>query len=741
VQHQNALVPYAPPAPQADDNVSTLQIFTVIWRRRYGILLTGILLSILTAGAVMQMRPSFVATASVLMQEHKTSATDLPTTSGTIATDSVAVRTQADILRSPMLARQVVRELHLLDLPEFTPHPGLWTRVMDALRAADGFGILKWLGLDDATPPQPPSLQKREEYAAKVLMGMTSIVNDGRSYVLDIRVKVSASETRDAAEAAALSADLANGLADAYVQFTGNIKSDNIRHANALFDERIATLRQKMETAEHDVQAYRVANGLQEDRAASIDGRTVTIVNQQMARLNLDLTAAIADRAKKEASLEQITNSRPGSGDLQSVPEVVGSPLIQHLREQQSELGTKEAAIAMNHGTGSPDLMAVRASQRDVAAKIAAETANIGASLRSAVAAARTTENALRAQLAQLQGQVGVQGETEIRLNQLQNQADVAKMLYTAYLKGSEETANQIDIQEPDAVVVSRAGIPLGEAPPARQTLAAVSVLLSFCAAVLLALIAERRQSGFRTPEQLEAVVGLGTLGFVPKVRNVREAMRFGDTKTMFSEAIFSIRALLRLNNGAGSKVIMVTSAVPQEGKTLLSSSLARNAALAGERVLLMDCDLRRPAVAKYIAATDTHVLEDVTIRRDTLSSLEVITLTSGQRSPQDLFASPHMEHLISMLRTRYDLIVLDAPPVLAVSDARVLSVLADVTVLAVCWRTTPQKLVARAVSELRESGAKLSGTVMTQINLNELKSSDSTQAYLRHYYAKYVPS
>jgi succinoglycan biosynthesis transport protein ExoP len=732
--------PQSPIVPE-DAVVSPLLIFEIFWRRRYSILLTAIVLGVLSVGVAIRLPPAYVGTASVLLQERKSSVTDSPTTWATIATDAVAVRTQADILHSPDLAREVVRKFHLADMPEFSPHPHLLTRVLDQLYAIDRFGIMDRFGYADVVATTPMTPAEREEYAIRALLQDVNIVNDGRSYVLDIKIKIAATDTLDPAQAAVLSADLANAYADAYVKFTGRIKSDSIRQANSLFDERITILREKLQAAEHAVETYRDQNGLIEDRTAGAEGRSVTNAGQQMARLNLDLSTAVSDRAKKEASLAQITTARPGSEDLQSVPEVVSSPLIQRLREQQAVLGAKEAGLAMSRGWGSPELSAVHASQRDVTTQIALETAKIAASLRSAVAAARNTEETLRAQLAKLQSQVGAQGQTEVKLHELQNEADVARMIYAAYLKGSEETANQIDSQEPDAIVVGRAGVPISEAPPTRQQLAGVGLLISVILALLQALVRERRQSGFRTSEDLEAAVGIKTLGLVPRVRRLRDALRFSDPKSMFSEAIISIRTLLRLNIRNGSNVLMVTSAAPQEGKTVLSTSLARSAALAGERVLLIDCDMRRPAVSRHISSVEEQVVDNVTIRRDALSSLNVITLSSDSGSPQDFFASARMATLMATLRARYDLIVLDTPPVLAVTDARILSALADVTILVVGWRKTPRKLVGRAVAELRSSGAQLAGTVITQVKLSDLEAADAAQAYIRRHYAKYVAS
>jgi capsular exopolysaccharide synthesis family protein len=731
-----------PRGPAAGEKaVSPTLVFSIIWRRKFGIGFTACVLCGAVIAALSTIKPSYIATASVLMEDHKPVVAEILSPSGTSASDSVAVRTQVDVLKSVDLARNVVRKLDLLNRPEFDPPadgPSLTRRLLDAIRPYDTARLLERAGL--FTPPPEPSLEERMEVATQALLGMTSIVNDGHSYVIDIRVKVPAGPGVAPARAAALSAEIANAYADVYTQFTSKVKADTMRQVNGFFDERIASLRQRMRGADEAVQAYRAATGLVEDRAAA-GGASVTIAGQQMAQLNGDLINATADRANKEASLQQITLARAGRGDLQSISEIVASPLIQHLREQQAQLGAKAAALSTSQGAGSPELIAVRGALRGVETQIAAETAKIANSLRTAVDSARAREAALRAQLARLQTEVGSQGEAEIKLHELQNDADIARTIYLTYLKRSEETATQVDIQEPDALVVSRAGIPLHPAPPSKAALGGAGCAVAVAVAVLLGLLRERMQSGFRSGEQLEASVGVETLGFVPKVRNPRAALGFEDQHSTFTQAIFSIRALLKLGMKPGSRVVMVTSALPQEGKTFLSASLARNAAIAGERVLLIDCDLRRPTVARNIVTTESDTLVDVTIRRDGFSSLDIITLSTGQGSPQDLFASSKMHNLIAKLRERYDLILLDTPPVLAVSDARVLARLADLTVLVVCWKKTPQALVAAAAAALRNSGAKLAGAVITQVKFSELSPADGGQAYVYHNYAKYLPA
>ena len=167
--------PNQTPALQEDAAISPLLVFDIFWRRRYSVLLTATVLGLLSVAAAMHRQPAFVATASVLMQERKSSMTEQPTTWGAIATDLVAVRTQADILHSPDLARQVVRAFHLADMPEFSPHPNLWTWLLGAFNAVDPFGIMDRLDLADALASAPLTPAAREEYPRSAPCSTTRI--------------------------------------------------------------------------------------------------------------------------------------------------------------------------------------------------------------------------------------------------------------------------------------------------------------------------------------------------------------------------------------------------------------------------------------------------------------------------------------------------------------------------------------------------------------------------------------
>ncbi|MGI4746176.1 MAG: GumC family protein [Janthinobacterium lividum] len=700
--------------PAADSAKSPVMVFSIIRRYWLSIILVAGVLSALTVLTASRMKPAFVSTASVLLEQHSPTGMDISVGSAMIATDAVGVRTQVDILKSADLARGIVRDLRLVDLPEFSPHPG---------------SLGKWiqlLGIHGSSAQVPLTKAQRQEFAAQTLLGLMNIVNDGRSYVIDIKAKVT-DKTHDPQRVANLSAILANTYADAYVRFTGDTKSISIRKANSLFDDRINTLKEKMRQAESAVETYRAKNDLVEDSASSTDGHSVTIIGQQMAHLNAELSQATAERAGASANLQQAGSGR---GGFQSVPEVVASPLIQNLRQQQALLRARAASLAMTRGEGSEELVAVQAGQRAVTEQIDTETAKIVSSLRGLAGASRARENTLSAALAELQTKVGTQGQTAVQLHELQNEADIARLLYTSYLKRFEETANQINMQEPDATVISHASVPLGASPPSKSAVMVAGMMVSVFIAVFVALVRERMQSGFRNSAQIEAGLGIETLGIIPKVARPREALLFTNRFSQFSEAVYSARALLRMKRHGAAQVAMITSALPREGKTFCALALARSSAIAGERVLLIDCNLRRPPGSKNVVAKPLEGLEGVAVWRDELSMLDMMTLTCGNAGPQDMFGSMRMRELIASMRDRYDLILLDTPPVLAVSDARILAPLADIIVLVVCWQKTPQHLVTAAVAALRGAGAAVAGALISQVKFGNLDQSDGADAY-----------
>jgi capsular exopolysaccharide synthesis family protein len=721
---------------RAPETISPFRLIDALWRRK---LLIFIVVTCLMAAAAVQiasMVPVYDARALILIDTRRNALSDLQAIVTGSQADLLQVQTQVDILRSQALAIEVAEKLDLVREPEFATalarRPGGLAAQMAPLLALAGYPM-----------PAAPTLTDEEKIraVAGILVNeKLTVVNDSRSYVIGIQVR---------AEDPVLAASIANKYAEVYLDFNKQLKNNAVTRANDFLDQRLAPLKAKVREAEREVANYREQAGLIEDRTSWTPGRErSTVLGQQLGQLNSQLVLATSARMQREVSLEQIRDAQAGRGSIYAIPEVVASPLIQRLRTQQSEIGARLAALQQTRLDSNPTVMALRAEEREVRQRIDDEVKKIVGSIESEAAASRAREATLRLSLADLQSQVADQSKAEIRLRELESEAEAARLVYTETLNRAEQNSNQRDGQQPDATRVSKATVPLGAAPPTKRQLLVLSFFASVLLGVIAALVRDRLETGFRTAEQVEAETGLPALGFIPRTRHRRNALMMDERDSPFVEAINTVRGALQMADVAGRpKVVLVTSSLPDEGKTFFSVALARSVARAGGRALLVDCDLRRPGVSATIGmppqqgvgALEPGVGVSALVQRDEATKLDVITAAGARDNVQDIVSSELLRSLVNEARDLYDIVVLDAPPVLAVVDARVLSLMADATVMVVRWRRTPRVLVLQALKQLRIYGAKVAGVVITQANLRSLAASEGSHAYVHRKYGSYL--
>lgn len=721
---------------RAPETVSPFRIIDVLWRRK---LLIFSVVIVLMAGAAVQiasMIPLYDARALVLIDTRRNAMSDLQAIVSGSQADLLQVQTQVDIIRSQALAIEVARRLDLMREPEFA---AAISRRPGGLAAQ--FAPL--LALAGQAPPPAPVLTDEEKLrasAAVLANDKLTVVNDARSYVIAVQARTEDSE---------LAARIANTYAEVYLAFNKQLKDSAVLRANHFLDQRLAPLKDKLREAEREVANYREQNGLIEDRSTSGGSeRRVTVLGQQFAQLNAQMVQATAARLQREVSLEQIREAQRGRGSLYAIPEVVASPLIQRLRAQHSEISTRLASLAQSRMEGNPALIGLRAEEREVRARIDDEVAKTVGAITSEVAAAKAREEALRLTLAELQIQVADQSKAEIRLRELESEATAARLVYTETLNRAEQNSNQRDGQQPDASMISPATVPLAAAPPTKRQLLVLSFFASCLIAVIAALVRDRLETGFRTAEQVEEETGLSALGFIPRAKDRATALMLDDRDMPFAEAVNTVRGALQMADVAGRpKVVLITSALPDEGKTFFSVALARSVARAGGRSLLVDCDLRRPGVATTLGLVPQQGVAALVpgqgvaelVQRDESTQLDVITAAGVRENVQTIVSSDALRSLVNEARAHYDIIVIDSPPVLAVVDSRVLSLMADSVVMVVRWRRTPRMLVLQALKQLRVYGAKVAGVVVTQANLRALAASEGSHAYVHRKYGSYL--
>jgi capsular exopolysaccharide synthesis family protein len=516
-------------------------------------------------------------------------------------------------------------------------------------------------------------------------------------------------------------------LADFYVASQLEAKFEATQRASEWLSGRVAELREAVDQAERAVEEFRQHSGL-------IQGKDATLKTQEISELNAQLVVERTKRAEAEARLRQVERLLNGPGGAQAVSKVLQSSLIQSLREQQAEVDGQAAELIYEYGAMHPEMINIRAEAEDLRQKIADEVDRIVQGLRNDVSVARAREDTLASALDQLREEVGQANTDDVTLRALEREAEASRALLETFLARSKETGSQEDFQQADATVISRAAVPEWPSYPRRKLLLVAASGAAAFLGLMLALVVEMFDHGFRSMEQIERQLGAPPLGLVPAIEGFAKLRRSPDTHILekpasaYAEAIRSLYTSLLLSGGEQPpKTILVASALPKEGKTSIALSLAHMLASTGHTVVLVDCDLRRPTAHRSFGVHSQPGLVEVLLGKTTLKEVLTTDPRSGARlvpagepvlNPTELLGSPQMKRFLAWLAERHDLVILDSPPVLAVSDARVLARMVDGTLFLVRWVETRREKVNAGWRQLVEGGGKVAGVALTLVDV-----------------------
>jgi capsular exopolysaccharide synthesis family protein len=699
-----------------------VELLDKLWRRKGLILGTVTVCMLLAAVVILQLTPQYSAAAYIMINSRQARILNVEEVLSALSTRSEAVLSEVRVLQSRQLAANVARKLQLDKNPEFNrtlQPPGLVQRITAPLR-----NVLRTNGLLSGSPSSGSSgIDGTDDLWTQIVdnfLGRLQVAQDGGSAVIAVRFT---SEDRELAAAAV------NTLADSYVELQLHTKQKAAERATAFLQKHLSELRNKMLESERAVEVYRAAAGL-------IRGKDVGLANEEASSLNSQFVEARVRRERAETRWKQVEELVSKSESAASAVEVLQSPLIQALRQQEAEVQRKLAEVSQTVGKKHPQMIAVRAELGNLRAKINSEVARVVEGLHNEVVIARADEAALALQVEKVKGRVGELNQADVKLRALERESDANRGIYQAFLSRSLETGSQTTLVEPDATVVSYADVPRFASFPKTQQLLALSFVLSAFIAVLVVVAKGAFDRRVQSAEQIEEAIGLRPIGIVPRVaRGWRITAKPADyilrrPLSAYAESIRMLSTDVALTAPDDTTcVALVTSAMPREGKTVIAASWARAAAQMGKKVILLDCDMRNPSVHRLFGLPREPGLADVllgqgplatVIRRDPKSGADVITAGRGLKPAAGLIGSGRIDQVLASLRTTYDLVILDSAPVLAVSETRVLSRLADTTLFLVGWASTHERMVFAALRQLAEAGARLAGVLVTNANLRK---------------------
>jgi polysaccharide biosynthesis transport protein len=735
------------PAYGAHEPGMTIQDFLgILRRRRIVILATVCLITGLAALLAFQLTPRYTATADLLIKPPEFKVIDLQGAVSEPPPDPFAVETELDVMRSNFHAQRVIEALGLLSDPEFNPFINL-----EDTQPSRFAGIPEWLAshwlttvseasyLLPALLPSPAgraghnehqgfpadeeadrnSDEHQRQMAATVrqLLQKLQIEQNAKSYVISINFT-----SPDPQKAARI----ANAVAQLYVSGQREEKLAATTDAAAWLTNRVKQLRQAVLESDRKIDEYRNAHQIVSSKLGSLG-------EQELANLNLEVVTARAERAEKEVRLQRAREVRSRRGSYESLAEVMSSPVVIGLRQQEAAVLQKEAQLSKEFGPLHPIMLEVAAEKENLASKIDLEVGNILANLENEVAVARSREQALAEALGEAKDRSAVTNRAEIELRQLERESEANRSLYESFLTRLKQLEEQLDLVRPDAKVVSLAAVPQNPSFPKPKAMIVIGFTSSVMLGVLMAMLRERLDTAFHTGRQLHEVLGVTSFGLVPAIRRGKGQPRphrylLEKPLSAYADAIRSVQKSVELSGPDGrSQIILVTSTLPGEGKTTLALSLAASAARSGRKTVVLDVDLRHPSVAREIGQpfgpglveflTGEATADEIIHVAEFHGNLHFIPVRGLTSSPVDLLESREMATLLTALRTRYHYVFLDGPPAL-VTDARAAASLADTVLYAVRWNKTKAEVASHGLEALAGNRISVAGLVLTQVNL-----------------------
>lgn len=705
------------------EEIDLRDLFRKIWRRKGIIFSTVVVLTVLATIVLFQIAPRYTAETLILIESRNANVTDVEAVLSGLSSDAETIQSEILVMGSRGLAKKVVGKLKLNQDPEFnaTLRPKGFFSDFDLKSMIPKEWMAVLTGKAEPEPLSEEDIRSQAEVRIiNTFLESLEIMPKGRSRVISLSVTAENPKT---------AAKVANTLADLYIVEQLEAKFEATQRATNWLNERVGGLRVKVKASERLVEKFRKESGL------ISSGKGVTLIAQQVSEVNTQLILSKTQRAEADARLRQIRKLVKSTGGVESVAEVLESKLIQKLREQEAEVQRKAAELSTEYGKKHPKIINVRAEALDLKAKIEGEVNKIVRRLENEVAIADVREATLQKSFDQLKEEMAKSNKAEIQLRALEREAKANRTLLETFLSRFKETSAQedLDIQQADARIISMADRPEKPSFPKKKLILALVLVGSIFVGLMLVFVIEQLDSGFRSGEEIERATGLPVLGLVPMLTGLSKIGKPPETYILekptsaFGEAIRTLHTSILLSDvDEPIKTILITSALPNEGKTTTAVCLARMQALAGHKVIMIDADYRRPNIAKVIGIDSrpglvellagNATLEEV-IKKDDASGAHVITTGAPAPNPPDLLASDHMRKLLDTLSQTYDLVVLDSPPVMAVSDARVLSTEVDATVFAVRWADTRREIASLALKQLALAGGRIVGVVLTMVD------------------------
>jgi succinoglycan biosynthesis transport protein ExoP len=711
------------------DFVSPDQVFRGIFaflRRQYPIVLMTLAAALLLgAGYLLVMRSTYTATATLIIDTRKIQAIQPQSAVfSDVPIDSPAVESQLELIKSDNIARTVIRDLNLASDPEFARYGG----------GLMGNMLYYFYSIFEPGDASQDDIDRR---ALRAFSTNLSAKRIGVTYVIDVSYRSARPER---------AAQIANAVAEAYINDQLDAKYQSARRAGNWLSERIQELKRQATTADKSIADFKSQNNI-------VDAGGRSIAEQQVAELNSQVLSARTATADAKARLDRINQIISSDVREATVTDTLRSDVVSKLRSQYLEIANREAGISARYGINHQAAVILRNQMLEIARSITAELSRLAETYKSDYEIARQREVEVDRSLDEAVARSQLGGQAQVQLKELESNAQTYRALYENFLQRYTESIQQQSFPITEARIISAASRPTKRSSPKTVLVLTIALGGGLMLGFGVAIMRDLSDRVIRTSDLAEALLGTDCIATLPILTGEQvvadngarapQTIRHGhgafwavvsDPFSRFTEGVRSIKIAIDLNGPArNGRVVGLSSALPNEGKSTVAAALALLCAQSGAKTIVIDGDLRNPSLTKWMAAdapagllevvAGTRALADV-IQKDATTGLHFVptVIHAPIAHTSEILASEGVRLLVEKLAEQYDYVIVDLSPLAPVIDVRSTGRFIQMYVLVVEWGKTNIDVLERALAGTRNMRENLLGVVLNKADTRLLK-------------------
>ena len=722
-----------------EDTIDLREYWSIIRRHIWGILSLSLLLCLLAFVIIFSLKPIYEAHTTILLESQEANVVSIEEVYGINSKNMDYFYSQIEIIKSRSIAEAVVKKLNLEKHPEFDP--------AQQEKPFFSFNIMAFL--QEFLPEsmkQPVKKLTDEEKQRRIfddivaqVMSQLSITEHKKSLVLTISFN---------AYSPKLAAEVATEIANAYINNGFEANLEMTEQAVGWLNERLSGLKNNLTEAEQVLNAYRSRENLLDVQGIE------TIAARELETISKHLSEARRERTKLQSIYYQIQRAKK-SGSIEkyeAISGILNSTAVQHAKDNEHDAQNAIAELSKRYGNRHPTMQAAKANHEKAKNSYLKLLKSVSRGIESQYRAVKANEVALEKEQRRIKGEIRNINSKSFKVTELTRNVETHKQIYETFFTRLKETSETSGMKTANARIIDVAIAPEFPIKPRKKLIMLITLILGLALGILLAFMKDSLNNTIQSVEDIDKKLHVPFLGVIPQQKLKKSELDspllafYHDNKSSFSEAIRTVRTGIVMSSmNDDKKITLITSSVPNEGKTTVSLNLAMALAQT-EKVLLIDADMRRPSIAKACDFKSENGLATLIAGTSNIQDsihhfeewkLDILPSGIVPPNPQELLTSKQFKTLLKMLSQKYERIIIDSAPTQAVSDAYLISKYVTEVVYIVKADSTAHALAQAGLDKLKENNGHISGVVLNQLDM--VKSGKYYSGdYYNGYYSNY---